>query len=196
VLTFTPGGLLLSGSVDTTVLAWDLRPPRVAGSAPLDDAWKGLAAGDASEAFKVEGRFLSAPAETVKLFAKRIKPPPALDPKRMRQWLADLGSDDFTVRDAAARSIVELDHQAIPYLEAALKTGGSLEARRRMEQLLEQQRGTALAPELVRQMRAVMVLELIGDDAARGLLKQWAAGPAGARLTMEASAALQRLGRS
>jgi RNA polymerase sigma factor (sigma-70 family) len=194
VLTFTPAGQLLSGSVDTTVLAWDLRPPRVAGSVPLDEAWKVLAAGEASEAFKVEGRFLSAPVETVQLFAKRIKPPPALDPKRMRQWLADLDSDEFTLRDAAARSIAELDHQAIPYLEAALKTAVSLEARRRMEQLLEQQLGGTITPEQLRKSRAVMILELIGDDAARGLFKQWAAGPAGARLTMDASASLRRLG--
>src|SRR5262249_5559995 len=34
-LTFAPGGQLLSGSQDTTVLAWDARPPHVADSVTL-----------------------------------------------------------------------------------------------------------------------------------------------------------------
>ena len=38
-----------------------------------------------------------------------------------------------------------------------------------------------------------MVLERIGDGESKNLLKRWAGGPAGARLTMEAAAALKRL---
>jgi hypothetical protein len=39
----------------------------------------------------------------------------------------------------------------------------------------------------------VAVLERIGDGASRNLLKEWAGGPAGALLTMEAAAAWKRL---
>src|SRR5579883_391642 len=35
-VTFAPGGQLLSGSLDTTVLAWDMRPPRVADRKSLE----------------------------------------------------------------------------------------------------------------------------------------------------------------
>src|SRR5215510_4071321 len=57
-LTFAPGGQLLSGSLDTTVLDWDIRPPRVAVSVPLERAWNDLARKEAGESFKSEGRFL------------------------------------------------------------------------------------------------------------------------------------------
>jgi hypothetical protein len=48
-------------------------------------------------------------------------------------------------------------------------------------------------PEEWVQARAVLVLELAATDIARKLLAEWAAGAPGARLTMDAKAALGRL---
>jgi RNA polymerase sigma factor (sigma-70 family) len=192
-LTFTPAGQLLSGSLDTTVLAWDMQPPRVAVSVSLESAWNDLAAKEASVSFRSEGRFLAAPAETVKLFAEKVKLVEALDPKRIRRLLADLDSEVFAVREAASKALHGLDEQAIPYLEETLKNGASLEVRLRVERILEQKRGVAITSEQLRQRRAVMVLERIGDGESKNLLTKWAGGPAGARLTVEASAALKRL---
>jgi hypothetical protein len=62
-----------------------------------------------------------------------------------------------------------------------------------VKRILEQRRGVAITAEQVRQIRAVMVLERLGDSEAKGLLKRWACCPVGARLTMEAAAALKRL---
>jgi RNA polymerase sigma factor (sigma-70 family) len=192
-LTFAPGGQLLSGSLDTTVLAWDLRPPRPAMKTSLDDAWTDLAKKESAEALKAEGRFLAAPADAVKLFTEKVKPAAALDPKRIRQLLADLGSDEFTVREAAAQALHGLDQQAIPYLEETLKSAVPLEVRRRVQKILEQHQSAALPSEQLRQVRAVLVLELIGNGESKNLLKRWSGGPAGALLTMEASSALKRL---
>jgi hypothetical protein len=50
-----------------------------------------------------------------------------------------------------------------------------------------------LTSEQLRQVRAVLVLELIGDGASKNLMQSWAGGPVGALLTMEAAAALKRL---
>jgi RNA polymerase sigma factor (sigma-70 family) len=131
-LTFGSGGRLFSGNRDTTVLAWDIRPPRAADSVTLESAWNDLASWEAGVSFRSEGKFLAAPADTVKLFADKVKPGEALDPKQ-------------------------------------------------------------LTAEQLRQKRAVVVLELIGDNDSKNLLQKWAGGPAGAPLTMEASAALKRL---
>ena len=131
-LTFASDGRLFTGGLDTTVLAWDIRPPRAADSVSLASAWNDLAARESGESFKSAGRFLAAPADTVKLFAEKIKPVEALDPRR-------------------------------------------------------------ITSEQIRQIRAVMLLELIGDVESKNLLKRWAGGPVGALLTMEASAALKRL---
>jgi hypothetical protein len=192
-LTFAPGGQLLSGSLDTTVLAWDIRPPRVADSVSLESAWNDLATKGAGESFKTEGRFLAAPAEAVKLFAEEVKPVEVLDPKRMQGLLADLGSDKFAVREAASKALQGLDQQAKPYLEATLKSTASAEVRVRVEKILKQQRGVAITSEQIRQIRGVMVLEMLGDGESKNLLRRWAGGPVGALLTMDASVALKRL---
>ena len=188
-----PRGQLLSGSVDTTVLAWDMRPPRVADSVSLESAWNALSAREAAESFRSEGRFLAARVETVKLFAEKIKLAEALDPKRIQRLLADLGSNVFAVREAASKALRGLDEQAIPHLEASLKGAASVEVLTRVKKILEQHQRAAPSSEQLRQQRAVMILEMIGDGASQNLLQRWAGGPAGARLTMEASAALKRL---
>jgi hypothetical protein len=136
---------------------------------------------------------LASPADAVKLFAEKIKPVEALDPKRIQRLLADLGSDEFAVREAASQALHGLDEQAIPYLEATLKRPESLEVRLRVKRILEQKQGVAITSEQLRQIRAVMVLERIGAGEAKNLLRRWAGGPVGALLTMEASAALKRL---
>ena len=144
--------------------------------------------------FKSEGRFLLAPAETVKLFAEKVKPVETLDPKRIQRLLADLGSDVFAVREAATEALLGLDQQAIPYLEQTLKIAESAEVRLRVKMILEQNRRAAFTSEQLRHIRAVMVLELIGDGESKNLLKRWAGGPVRALLTREAAAAaLKRL---
>jgi hypothetical protein len=192
-LTFAPNGRLLVGGLDTTVLAWDIRPPRVAASVTLEKAWNDLGAKEAAESFKSEGRFLAAPADAVKFFAEKVKPVEALDPKRIQRLLADLGSDMFAVREAASKALDGLDQQANPFLEKAMKSAQSLEQRSRLKRMIEQRQAAPLTAEQLRQIRGVMVLERIGDGESKNLLQKWAGGPAGALLTMEASAALKRV---
>ncbi len=175
------------------MLAWDTRPPRVADSVSLESAWTNLAAREAGESFKSEGRFLAAPADTIKLFAEKIKPVEAIDPQRIQRLLADLDSNEFDVRESASKALEGLDHQAIPYLEATLKSAKSTEVRRQVKWILEQKQKAAITSEQLRQIRGVMILELIRDSESKNLLKRWAGGPVGALLTMEASAALKRL---
>lgn len=191
-LAFTPGGQLLSGSRDTTVLAWDARPPRPAMKVSLDTAWTDLAKHESADAFKAEGSFLAAP-DAVKFFADKIKPEEPIDAKRVQRLLADLDSDQFAQRDAASKALGALGRQVKPYVEEAVKTAKSTEVQDRAKKVLEVLQAAAITPQQLRQVRAVLVLELIGDGESKSLLSKWAAGPAGALLTEEASAALKRL---
>jgi WD40 repeat protein len=192
-LTFAPNGQLLSGSRDTTVLAWDMRPPRAAASVTLESAWNDLAKRESAESFKSEGRFLAAPVDAVKFLAEQMKPVKALDPMRVKRLLTDLDSSEFAVREAASKALAGLDEQATPYLEDKLKNAAPLEVRLRVKRILEEHRRRAIPPEQLRQIRAVMILERIGDSEAKDLLKHWASGPPRARLTMYAAGALKRL---
>jgi RNA polymerase sigma factor (sigma-70 family) len=192
-LTFAPGGQLLSGSLDTTVLAWDIRPPRVAVSVPLESAWNDLAKMEAGEAFKTEGSFLAAPAEAVKLFAEKVKPVEALDPKRIQRLLDDLDSDQFAVRQRASAQLEKMGELAGPALRKALEGEPSPEARRRIEEVLKKTDSIAPQGELLRSLRAIEVLELIGTAEAKAVLQALANGTPGARVTRAAKESLHRM---
>lgn len=192
-LAFTPGGQLLSGSVDTTVLAWDLRPPQPSGKVTLDSAWSDLAKYECAEAFKAEGAFLAKAPEAIRFFAAKVKPEAPVDAKRVQQLIGDLDSDQFAEREAASKALSALGRQVIPWLEDTVKTAKSTEVQDRAKKLVEGLKDARATTDQLRQMRALLVLELIDDDESRSLLARWASGPAGALLTTEASAALIRL---
>jgi hypothetical protein len=79
-------------------------------------------------------------------------------------------------------------------IRAALSANPSLEARRRMTDMLAKPRPAVLSPEALRGVRGVQVLEMIANPEARKVLAVLAGGAAGARLTQEAQASLERPG--
>jgi hypothetical protein len=192
-MTFAPGGQLLSGSLDTTVLAWEIRPPRVAVSVTLESAWNDLAKREAGEAFKTVGSLLAAPAEAVKFFAEKVKPVAALDPKRIQRLLADLDSDQFAAREQASAELEKMGEPVAPALRKALEGEPSTEARRRIEQVLQKIDNIGPRGELLRSLRAIEVLEMIGTAEAKAVLQDLAKGAAGASVTRAAKDALDRM---
>src|SRR5438552_5394856 len=111
---------------------------------------------------------------------------------QMERWAKQLDSDRFAVRQEAARELEKAGPAAKPFLERVLRGKTSPEADQRLRQIvaiLEQ------APEHVRALRAVEVLEHIGTPEARQLLERLAHGQPHVALTEEARAALQRRGK-
>jgi WD40 repeat protein len=192
-LAFAPDGRLLSGSLDTTVLAWDARPPRGEASGPLATAWDDLAKPDAATAFQAQGRLRAAPAEAVTLLAARLKPAGPVDPKRLAGLIADLDSPEFAVRERAAVGLRQIGRPAAPALREARDKSASAEVRRRAGDLLAELAESATPPEELRALRAVEVLEWLTTPEARRLLAELAKGDPDARLTQEAIAAQGRL---
>jgi RNA polymerase sigma factor (sigma-70 family) len=190
-LTFAPDGRLLSGGLDTTVLAWDVRPPRPAGGT-TDAAWEDLAKPEAKPAFQAQGRLLASPAEAVKLIAGKVKPVEAADVKRVAKLVADLDSADFATRERAARELGEIGQPATAALREAARKSESPEVRKRVADLLARIERPTISPEELRALRAVEVLEWLGTTEAREVLARLAKGDAGARLTQAAAAALRR----
>ncbi len=191
-LAFARDGRLLSGSLDTTVLAWNVRPPRPRAAGALAAAWADLLQLKAAPAFRAQGRLLASPPEAVALFEKTIEPVEAVDPKRLARLIADLDSADFDARDKATQELRALGGRAAPVLRVAAKKPGSLEPRLRAARLLAELHKGPTAEEL-RALRAVEVLEWADTAEARRLLRAWAKGAPGARLTGAAEAAVGRL---
>jgi hypothetical protein len=130
----------------------------------------------------------------VPLLQARLRPAPSpADRKQVARLLADLDSEEFAVRQKAMEALQQLGERAETALREALEGKPTLELRKRIEELLEGVRIGATAPERLRDLRAVEVLEHIGTAEARAVLRTLAEGAAEARLTREAKASLQRL---
>jgi RNA polymerase sigma factor (sigma-70 family) len=192
-LTFASDGRLFTGGLDTTVLAWDLRPPKAAG--PIDAAWERLTKPDSAAAFKAQGHLLAAPAEAIKLIAGKVKPAEPPDPKRLAALFADLDSPTFATRDQASKGLAEIGRPALTALREIAETTKSAEVRKRATDLIEQIDidGPTLSAKELREVRAVEVLAWIGTAEAKELLAVLAKGEGSDRLTSAADAALKRM---
>jgi predicted nucleic acid-binding protein len=121
-----------------------------------------------------------------------LRPVAAADSAKVRQWIADLGNDDFAIRETATKELQKLGDQIISPVKKAMQPNESLESRRRLDRILDTIPDIP-APATLRAIRAIAVLERIGSADARGVLETLARGAPGARETEEAKAALKNL---
>ena len=89
-----------------------------------------------------------------------------------RQHIAELNSDKFDVRDKAFKALQSLSHTATPALRQALENNPPLEVRRRVESLLAGMPNLAKSPLILRQVRAIDVLEHLASKEATRLLTE------------------------
>ena len=99
--------------------------------------------------------------------AKRLQRDP--DRAIVDRWVADLGSPSFARRSDATQQLRGLGMSAWPVVASALEKPAQLEVRRRLEELLEALR-TQPEPALLRDLRAIQMLEMIGTAEARRVL--------------------------
>jgi RNA polymerase sigma factor (sigma-70 family) len=198
---FTPDGAhIITASSDCTLLAWDVASAVAAARAgqkctaptekDLADSWNNLSSPDAQKAFAAIRTLVEAPERAIKLIRARVKAPAPLDVARVRRLLTDLDSDTFAVRARATRELQALGEMAEMPIRRLLAGKPSLEATRRAERLLD---AIIQARRSGEQLRAVEVLERIGNEEAREVLRQLSKGPPEAFFTQDAAAALRRM---
>jgi RNA polymerase sigma factor (sigma-70 family) len=201
-LAFSPEGkTLATGLGDTTVLVWDLSSPLAALGRPagelrrreLEQLWDDLAGADARKAYAACRTLAGVHGQAVALVKERLQPIGEVDAKRIGQLITDLESDRFEARQKASQELERLGPQAEPMLRRVLKQSPSAELRRRVQALLAVPPAVIRSSEVLRQARAIQVLEWIGSTDARQVLQHLAQGAASARQTQEARAALDRL---
>jgi hypothetical protein len=197
------GKILVSGGNDTTALVWDLTGRLAMGTKygaalsaeELEKHWKIFAGEDAEAAFCSMQQLIADPTRSVAYLRARLHPVASADEKRLQQFIADLESDQFTVREKVTSELEKLGPAALDAVQKALDGKPALETRRRLEPLVEKiQRGQWPASgERLRIWRALEVLERAGTPEAKEVLAALANGAPGARQTGEAKAALERL---
>ncbi len=202
-IAFSPDGTTLaSGSADTTVLLWNVtgRPTGehsgTLSAEGLHLLWDDLANTDAAKAFDAIGLLTATPDQAIPMLKAKLHPAPApAEKKQIARLLADLDSERFEVRQKVMEELKQLGERAEPGLREALQDKLPLEARKRVEELLEGVAASATDPQRLRDLRAVEALEHIGTPEARQVLQTLADGAPTARLTREAKASLQRIAK-
>jgi WD40 repeat protein len=198
-IAFSPDGRhLATGGRDHSVLIWEVpkaqprkkaKPP----SAAERDAWWTALGKEATDAYKAIGQMVDAPEHAIALLKARVRPIQRGDPATVAKLIGQLDSETFAEREKAEQALEKMGEGAAHLLKKALQGNVNLELRRRIERLLNRcSESSALG---MQHHRAVVALEWIGTPAARALLRNLADGAPGARLTMEARTALERLQR-
>jgi WD40 repeat protein len=190
------GRKLITGMDDTTVLIWPLPDKLFARpTGQVQDYWAALLDDNARRGRDAIWALVAMPEQTVPLLRNRLQPFTSGDAAKMRQWIADLGSDKFVVRQTADKELEKTGESAMEAIQKALQDNLPLETRRRLERLLSKVESYPEVPsgETLRTLRAILVLERIGSAEAKSVLETISSGAAGARITEEAKGALERL---
>jgi WD40 repeat protein len=165
-------------------------------AADINQAWSDLAGADAAKAFQAIVSLIQKRQEAVAFLVTHLPPAARPNPRQVEQWIKDLNSPRFADRDRGSRELEKLGGLAEQALRKALLGELALEVRQRVDKLLLKLTGPLQTPEQLRAVRAVEILEHIGSNSSRRLLKKYAAGAAGARLTEDAKEAVRRLEKS
>jgi hypothetical protein len=199
-LAFSPDGRTLVSAGGATALVWDVTGLRHDGKTPpaltperLHALWKALASADASEAGQAIWSLAADPKKAVPFVVERLRDLPGADPQRIRQWIAELDSKDFKVRQAAEKQLEACGKLAEPALRETLARQVSLEFSQRIKKLLQKREALIPSPEMLQALRAMEVLEHVGSAEARQALKQFAKDTADDYYRQEAQAAALRL---
>jgi WD40 repeat protein len=212
-LLFSPDGRRLATGNDPGVLLWDVtgrRAARKQGHSDLSEAeqealWQDLAAHEAARADRALGELAASPRLAVLLLARRLRPVARAEERLIRQWVEWLAHADRPTREAAEVELEALGEAAKPVMSRIRETTPSGELFGRAEQWLQDRAGFVKTPHVLRDLRAVAVLERVtarpGDDEkesaqqAQRLLERLASGEPGAPLTRAARSALGRAQR-
>jgi hypothetical protein len=200
-IAFSPDGTMIaSGSLDHTAIVWNVKEGLLAAAerpqADKDFArcWDTLRDGKPLEANEAIASLAAAGDDAVTWLESKLRPVDKPDAVKVNKWLAQLNDDAQPKRDEASRELAALGPLIETEIKNALADNPPAEVKRRLEELQRNLRSLwSSAPDTVRAVRSVYVLERIGSEKAVALLKKLAEGEAAARLTREAKISLERL---
>jgi WD40 repeat protein len=159
--------------------------------APLEKLWQNLTSANDLRVRMVMQAFRSAPKPAVALIGKHVHP---IDKKRqaaVEEVLANTDHEAFQGKFAELRKR-EL-YQFLPLLKAKLKQTKPGPVYDIVESAIDEIYAATPPPPLMLELRCVKLLEDMATKEARALLNRLGEGAPGARVTVEARAAIARL---
>jgi len=196
------GDRLASGLDNSTALIWDITTlaSRVRSNEQnltteeQQRLWTELSADDAGTAYAAVWNLIAEREQAVTFLKDRMRPDPGPDTVHINRLIADLDNNSFATREKAAKELEKLGAEVEAPLNRALSGRPSSEVRRRLEAMLAAPR-VIRSPNKVRELRAITILEQIGTPEAKKVVETLAKGAPEARLTQEAKASAERMGK-
>jgi len=200
---FHPSGrTVLSGSRDTTLLLWDVMgfspggklPQKQLDVAALDVLWRELGSNNNLKGNEALWTLVSA-KDSASYLSRKVF---LVDPQKIKQYLLDLNSNTFKVREKAFAALASYERWIEGILKETSKDPPSEEVRQRVAVLLQRlasRDAVTLEQERLRARRVIEILEQTATPAARELLRGLAAGAAEDDLRAMAQAVLERVGK-
>jgi WD40 repeat protein len=196
---FHPSGrTLISASRDTSLLLWDMTGQAgvKAESKPLDVAsfdalWRELASNNNVKGNDALWNLVHAKDSADYLHKKVF----LVDPKRVKQYISELDSDTFRVREKAFSTLASYGRWIEDTLKETVKQPPSEEVRQRVVLLLQRLQGSdaiTLEQERLRARRVIEVLEQTATPVAFDLLSQLSAAAPETDLREMAQKAMER----
>jgi WD40 repeat protein len=198
-LAFSPDGkFITAGYDDGTALVWDVHYQKSFAeltAKTMESMWKTLAEPEAAEAFQCICRFRASPEKSIAFLDKELQQLIKADVAHIDALIRQLDDDRFAIREKATKELIRIGSLARPAVERASQST-SQEVSMRAKRILEAiDKGVPAVsfPDDLRSSRALEILEAIGDDAAKKLLRSIRDSQLDTPLTKEAKAALGRL---
>jgi WD40 repeat protein len=193
------GKQILSYSLDGQLFTWRARPasewkPKAGELTEegLDELWGVLRGDDPLDLFGCVQTLAAHPAQTVPFLRKRVTPAPKGDAERIERLVADM-KGNYNTRRKAVNQLRKIGAAALPALQKSQEMGGYDELSQR---LMFELGNLAPPTNTVRAVRAVRILERIGNPVALKFLKELADGAAESPVTSAAKSAVERLGKA
>jgi hypothetical protein len=160
-------------------------------NADLIKLWSQLRDGTVAEAYKAKWTLVADPDATTAFLGGKFVAVKRVEPEKIRIWITDLDSPKFAARESAEKNLLTSFHQTEAELRQAHDKATG-EARRRLGRILETELGAVPSPNVLREMRAVEVLDQIGTKAALDVVRELTLGKVHFRVAREAGATLSR----
>ncbi len=202
-LCFSPDGrFLVSASADTTILIWDWKKKLPVATESgrlsaerLEQLWQDLQASDSRRAYGAMRVLVQAPGQALDLLRKKTPPASTDEPQQFEQWIKDLDSDSFKVRENATKELTLSAERAEAALRQALTRTLSPEAQRRVTVLLDRLPTAGPHPTTLATIRSLELLEILDTPEARTFIDELSRGAGDPIQRREAEQTFQRVKR-
>ncbi|MEM7314130.1 MAG: hypothetical protein AAF497_13365 [Planctomycetota bacterium] len=162
----------------------------------FEKSWKDLGNANASTVFESLNTFYHLPKQSIEwLSFKLVNPIQKMPEEEMLALIEQLDDPKYAKRAEAYEKLNAIRRKAMPLMKQRLQKSASVELRLQIRRLLSQDSNVTpnIAREVRRTLRALYLLELVGDSSSKELVRQLVEHHTSQQVVEEARFVLSRM---